>query len=191
MVDVGLSQAIVRWLNGWYRRHSKPRGTADHFYRGTRLSYNGAYRAVVCTMCFFLLAVGALLFLVPDVFSDHPPLVGYAVKAGWIGIMTVAMLGPLQAFREFAVVNDEGVMRSNLFGRQTRMEWREINILTIKLDENDVIFSNETKKKVKLSLCYNGWQDFLELSGKHLHPAINARLQVAVMLLRNPAWEKS
>jgi len=83
------------------------------------------------------------------------------------------------------------VMRSNLFGRQTRMEWREINILTIKLDENDVIFSNETKKKVKLSLCYNGWQDFLELSGKHLHPAINARLQVAVMLLRNPAWEKS
>ena len=53
MVDVALSQLIVRRLNRWYRRRSKPRGTLDHTYRGMRLVYNNSYRLLVCVNACF------------------------------------------------------------------------------------------------------------------------------------------
>jgi hypothetical protein len=44
MVDVGLTQVIVRQLNRWQRKHANPRGAADHFHRGTRMSYTTVSR---------------------------------------------------------------------------------------------------------------------------------------------------
>src|SRR6267378_1054772 len=178
MVDVGLTQVIVKRLNRWYRIRSRPRGTVDHFYRGSRLSYNTPYRIVSCFMSLFLLSIGCLLYFGPDFLADKSRAVVLVVKIAWIGIVGVAFLSPLQAFRYFVIVSDKGLIKSNLFGRKTRLEWREISNVQIKLDANDVILANSAQTRLKMSLCYNGWQDFLEFSAKHLNPMLH--LQIAI-----------
>ena len=183
MVDVAISQAVVRRLNRWYRSRSLPHGTIDLDNRGTRLAYNNSYRLVSCLTSLFLFVPGCALFFVPSIFADKPPEVVLIVKIGWIGILAVVFLAPLQAFREFLVVNNDGLMKSNLFGKQTRLDWREISRIHIKLKESEIIFFTDTDTKLKASLCYNGWQDFLEISAKHLNEILQLQLASTVAKL--------
>jgi hypothetical protein len=176
MVDVGLAQAIVKRLNRWYRSRSRPHGILDHTHRGIRMRYNAAYRASGCCASLLLLCIAGALFFGPDLFADKPRWVVWAIKLGWAGITVAALGAPLQAFREFAVVNDEDVMKSDPLGRQTRLEWKEITRLHINLDDNKVLFLTDSKANLKLSLCYNGWQDFVEISAKHLNPMLHLEL---------------
>ncbi len=180
MVDVGLAQVIVKRLNRWYRSRSQPHGILDHTHCGVRMRCNAAYRASGCCASLLLLGIAGALYFGPDLFADKPRWVVWAIKLGWAGITVVALGAPLQAFREFAVVNDEGLMKSDFRGRQTRLEWKEITRLHINLDDNKVLFLTASTNKLKLSLCYNGWQDFVEISAKHLNPAI--QLQLALTL---------
>jgi hypothetical protein len=186
MVDVAISQAVVRRLNRWYRSRSQPHGTVDLNYRGTRLAYNNSYRLVSCLASLFLLGPACALFFIPGLFADKSPEIVLALKIGWAGILVVVFLAPLQAFREFLVVSDEGLMKSNLFGKQTRLDWREISRIHIKMEESEIIFFTETNTKLKTSLCYNGWQDFLEISAKHLNESLQWQIAAAVATLGKP-----
>jgi len=177
MVDPGVAQALVKQLNRWYRKKAKPRGTMDHYHRGTRMSYTAAYRGVICFFSLFMLSISFALYFVPGLFADKPPWVVLLIKIVWAGITLVFILAPLQAFREFVIINDEGVTKSDLFGRQTRFGWKEIAGFHIKPDDNKVIFRTANPKtKLTMSLAYDGWWDFLELAGKHLDPALNFQL---------------
>lgn len=188
MVDVALAQAIVKRLHRWYRRHSRPHGAIDHTYRGVRLAYNGSYRLIICLMSAFLLLPAGALYFWPAVFADSPRLFVIALKIGWAGLLVVVFLAPIQAFREFLVVSDEGILKSNVLGKQTRLEWKEITQLHIDSDGNDVIFLDVVGKKLKASLAYNGWQDFFEISAKHLDLALQSRLALA---LADQGWRAS
>jgi len=172
MVDPGAAQALVKQLNLWYRKRAKPRGTIDHFYRGTRMSYTAAYRIVMSLFSIFMLSVASLLYFFPDIFADKSPWFILGIKIGWVGIVVVAILAPLQALREFTVVNDDGLIKSNLFGGETRLGWKEIFTFQIKPDDNKVIFKNNAKAKLTMSLSYDGWQDFQEMAVKHLNPVL-------------------
>jgi hypothetical protein len=172
MVDPGAAQALVKQLNRWYRQRAEPHGTIDHFYRGTRMSYTAAYRNVMCLFSLIMLSVASVLYFVPDIFADKSPWVILALKIGWIGIVVLAILAPLRAFREFTVVNDEGLIKFNLFGGETRLGWKEIVSFQLKPDDNTVIFMNNAKTKLTMSLAYDGWQDFEETAARHLSPVL-------------------
>jgi hypothetical protein len=182
MVDVAISQAVVKRLNRWYRSRSQPHGTVDLTHRGTRLAYNNSYRLVSCLTSLFLLGPACALFFIPGLFADKSPAFVLFLKIGWAGILVVVFLAPLQAFREFIVVNDDGVMKSNLFGKQTRLDWAEISGLQNTIDESEIVFF-AGDKKLKASLCYNGWQDFLEISAKHLPDSLQWQLATIVATL--------
>jgi hypothetical protein len=167
MVDPGAAQAIVKQLNRWYRSRARPHGTIDHYHRGTRMGYTGAYRVGASIVAGFLIGT-AILFLGLGVTSGKSLL----VVSFLVGIVAVAIYLLLQAFREFAIVTDEGLIRVNLFNRETRLAWREISSFRMKPDDNKVIFMSVTKKKLTMSLSYDGWQDFDELAARHLDPAL-------------------
>jgi hypothetical protein len=171
MFDPFVAQAFVRNVNILLRRRSQPRGTIDHFYRGTRMGYNRAYRTLIClaTLGVVSLAAAAFLFL-PGILQDKD---GMALCAKIIatGMATIGIFASLQALCEFVVVNDDGLLKSNLFGRKTRMAWDEILHFRFKPDDNKVIFFGKDKFKLTLSLAYNGWQDFLEVAARRLEPA--------------------
>jgi len=199
--DPGAAQAIIKQLNRWYRRRAKLHGTIDHFYRGTRMSYTATYRGVMCFMSLFLLSIASVLFFVPGIFADKSTWFILGIKIGWVGIVVVAILAPLQAFREFTVVNDDGLIKSNLFGREQRMGWREISSFRIKPDDNKVIFTNTAKLKLTMSLAYDGWQDFREMAARHSGPVLYWQLDYALAnvdakranlpttrKLRSPKW---
>lgn len=188
MVDVALTQAIVRRLNRWYRSRSRPHGTIDHTYRGVRLAYNSSYRLVVCLMSAFLLFPAGALYFWPAVFADKPRPFVIALKIGWAGLLVIVLLAPLQALREFLVVNDEGILKSNVLGTQTRVEWKEIAQVRIDSDGNDVIFLTHAGNKLKASLAYDGWQDFLEISARHLDSTLQYQLAFA---LADQRWRVS
>ena len=200
MVDPGAAQALVKQLNRWYRQRAKPHGTIDHFYRGTRMTYTAAYRSVMCLFSLIMLSVASILYFVPDITADKSPWVVFAIKIGWAGIVVVAILAPLQAFREFTVVNDEGLIKFNLFGREIRLGWKDIVTFQLKLDENGVIFKNSEKTKLTMNLAYDGWQDFRELAARHLNPVLywqfayalaNVNAKSAVLRLpTKPRWAK-
>jgi hypothetical protein len=172
MVDPGIAQVIIKHLNRWYRSRSRPQGVTDHYFRGTRMSYNSAYRLVNCLTALFLLSIAALLYVVPDIFAGKPLWEQWLVKLGWVGITVVAVLAPLQAFREFTAVNDDGLIKSNLFGKITRLEWREITFFSLNADDNKVVFRGAAKNKLTMSLCYNGWQDFQEMAARRMEPGV-------------------
>ncbi len=172
MVDPGIAQAIVRQLNRWYRKRAKPRGTIDHFHRGTRMSYTATYRGVTSVMSGFLLCIAALLYFVPGVMAGKSTLLVVLLKLGWGGIVAVAVFMLLQAFREHAVIADDGLLKSDLFGRETRLGWEDIFSFHIKPDDNRVIFRNNAKVKLTLSLAYDGWQDFSDLAARHMKPEL-------------------
>lgn len=152
----------------------------DPTYRGVRLTYNNTYRVATCVMCSFLLLPAAALFFWPGLFSDKPRMEVLALKIGWLGILVVIFLAPLQAFRDFLIVNDDGLIKSNLIGRQTRLQWTEISEVLIDFDGNDITFRTSAGDKLKASRAYNGWRDFLETSARHFAPDLQARLALAL-----------
>jgi hypothetical protein len=172
MVDPGAAQAVVRQLNRWYRKRAKPHGTIDHFHRGTRMRHTAVCRRVVGCMSCFLLSIAGLLYFVPGILADKSPLMILLLKIGWAGIVLVAVLMLLQAFREFTVVTDDGLIKSDLFGRETRLGWKEIFTFQMQPDDNKVTFKNDAKAKLTMSLSYDGWQDFRKMAEKHLNQAL-------------------
>lgn len=144
----------------------------DHYHRGTRMSYTSVYRNMMCLFSLLLLSVAGVLYFVPSITADKSPLMVLGLKIAWLGIVAVAILAPLQAFREYTVVTDDGLIKSNLFGRETRLAWREISTYQIKPDANKMIFRTTTKAKLTMSLAYDGWQDFRELAARHLNPVL-------------------
>lgn len=171
MVDVSAAQQIVKLLNKWYRRRSLPHGTMDHFYRGTRMSYNRTYRTVVGLVTLGMISAAAAAFLfLPGILQDKDGM-ALCAKIMATSFAAIGILGSLQAFCEFVVVTDDGLLKSNLFGRKTRMAWDEILHFNVKRDDNKVIFFGKNKFKLTLSLSYNGWQDFLEVAARRLEPA--------------------
>lgn len=184
MVDPGIAQVVVKHLNRWYRSRSQPRGVMDYYHRGTRMSFNAAYRTVNCLMALGLLGIGSLLFLVPDLFADKPLWQQWLVKLGWLGIIGVALGLLLQLFRESAIVNDDGVMKVNFLGRPTRMEWRELKQFSYKTDDSTVTFRDGNRKKLTLSLCYNGWQDFLELAARRMDPNLYWQVTYGLAMIK-------
>lgn len=127
---------------------------------------------------FLLIPAGALYFW-PAIFADKPRTFVLALKIGWAGLLVIVFLAPLQALREFLVVNDEGILKSNVLGKQTRLEWKEIAQVRVDSDGNDVIFLTHAGNKLKASLAYNGWQDFLEISAKHFDSTLQFQLAIA------------
>lgn len=184
MVDPGIAQVVVKNLNRWYRSRSQPRGVMDYYHRGTRMSFNTAYRAGNGFMALCLLGIGSLLFLMPDLFADKPLWQQWLVKLGWLGITAVAVVLLLQLFRESAVVNDDGVVKINFLGRPTRMEWRELKQFSYKTDDSTVTFRNATHQKLTLSLCYNGWQDFLELAARRMDPNLYWQVTYGLAMIK-------
>jgi len=181
MVDPGAAQALVKQLNRWYRQRAKPHGTIDHFYRGTRMSYTAAYRTVTGCFSLFLLSVASLLYFVPDIFADKSPWVILVLKIGWVGSVVLAALALWRAFRECTIVNDDGLIKINVFGQETRLGWREFSSFRIKPDDNKVIFMSTAKAKLTMSLSYDGWQDFRETAARRLSPALYWQLDYALV----------
>ena len=107
-VDPGIGLFVAERVNRWLRNRRRPRGVPDPYFRGVRMRFNTTYRVVMCLMAAFLLAVAAVLYSVPGLLEDKSRLWVVLVKIGWVGITMVAILAPLQAFREFAVASDDG-----------------------------------------------------------------------------------
>ena len=136
------------------------------------MSYTTTYRAVNSCASGLLLSIAAMLYLVPGVLDGHSPLMIFLLKLGWGGIVAVALLMPVQAFSEHTVITDDGLIKAGLFGSETRMAWNEIYRFQVKPDSNEVIFRDNGKRKLKMSLAYDGWQDFLDVAAKRLNPAL-------------------
>ena len=180
MVDPGIAQAIVKQLNRWYRRRSQPHGAIDHFYRGTRMSYTRTKCIVACFMSLFLFAIAAGAFLVPSISEDKSIWLVVLFKLAAIGMATIGVLASLQAFCEFVVVTDDGLIKSDLFGRKTQWAWADIVTFQIKPDDNKVTFRNQAKAKLTMSLAYDGWQDFLETAARRLNPLLFPQFKFAL-----------
>jgi len=190
MVDVGLTQVIVRRLNRYYRSRPRARGVVDHYHRGVRMNYAVSYRTGTCLMSLFLLGIGVGTYFLPGVFAGHAPIMVYVLKIAWVGIIVVALLAPLQALRTYVVIDDEGLLKSDLWGRQTRLAWKDIARMQIKLNDNEVIFYNDGKTKLTMSLCHNGWQDFLESAAKHLNPGLFAQIAITLVGIKKRPGEE-
>ena len=178
MVDPGIGQAIVKWLNRWYRKRAKPHGKVDHYYRGIRMTRTAANRVVCLCFWLFLLAVVVGFFFVPDIFSGQPTFMKLLLMAGWLLMAIFVLLGPLAAARDFAIVTDDGLIEAKLFGGETRVAWNDIASIQIKPDSNEVTFITGDKRKCKISLAYDGWRDLLETASKHLNPSLYYQLLV-------------
>ena len=200
MVDPGAAQLIVKYLNRWYRRRAQPRGTMDHFYRGTRMSYNRTYRTVICLVTAIMVSLAAAaLLLLPGISHDKDGMSLFA-KIFAISMAALGVFASLRAFCEFVVVTDDGLLKSNLFGRKTQMAWNEILRFRVNTDDNKVTISGNGKHKLTMSLSYNGWQDFMEMARRRLNPDIyeticNLRAGVntkppTVRRPKKPFWKK-
>jgi hypothetical protein len=176
MVDPGAVQNLVRQLNRWYRQKAKPRGTMDHYHRGVRMTYTAVCRGVDCIFAFILLSGAVALYFVPSKTEDKP----WLLVITYLGIVVLAFLTLFQTFRESVVVTDDCLIKSDLLGRETRMNWRDIANYKIKPDSNKVIFSDNAKAKLRMSLSYDGWQDFRETAARHLNPVLYWQFVYAV-----------
>ena len=172
MVDPGAAQAIVRQLNRWYRKRAKPHGSIDHFYRGTRMSYTTTYRMVMGFASAFLLAVAAVLYFAPSVTEGKSPTTVLLLKLGWAGLVVLAIVMVIQAFRECCIITDDGVIKSNPFSRETRLDWKDIARFVVKTDDNQVILRTSGKAKLNMSLSYDGWRDFLDVASRRMDPEL-------------------
>jgi hypothetical protein len=169
-VDPGIGLLVAERVNRWLRNRRQARGVSDAYFRGVRMTYNRSYRIAMCMTAVFLLGLAGVLYFVPGILEEKSRFWVVVVKVGWVGITAVAILAPLQAFREFAVVTDDGVIKSSLWGAQTRLDWREIDRVRTKPNENGITFQGSQGTKLKMSLCYDGWEDFCELGQRHLAP---------------------
>jgi len=178
MVDVGLTQVIVKQLNRWQRKHVKPHGAVDHFHRGTRMSYTAISRVVPCIFSVLLLAFACILYFGPDFLTDRPRIEVLILKTGWLGIVAIALLTPLQVFREYVVITEDGLIKSNLFGRQSRIAWTDISTFRIASDTNKVTFETSSKTKFTMSLAYDGWQDFIATASRRMNQILFLQFQL-------------
>lgn len=172
MVDPFILQALVRNVHILLRQRSQPRGTIDHFYRGTRMSYNRAYCMLICLLTLGMVSAAAAAFLfLPGILRDKDGMALFA-KIFATSMAAIGVYASLQALCEFVVVNDDGLLKSDRFGRKTQMAWNEIVRYQVKSDDNKVILFGKDKFKMTMSLAYNGWQDFLEMAARRVNPAI-------------------
>lgn len=166
-------------LHQWYRRRALPHGTVDVENRGIRMAYSNSYRSVTCLLMLGLVGPSCVVYFANSIFSGKSDLTIVAVKSAWTVLIAVILLAPIKAFREYLVVNDDGLLRSNLFGTQTKLDWREIKSACIDMKNSEVTFIGKGGIRLKTSLCYNGWHDFLEISAKHLNPSAQGQLLLA------------
>jgi hypothetical protein len=180
MFDPFVAEALRRNINILWRQRSQPHGTIDHFYRGTRMTYNFAYRTLVClsTLGAVSLAAAAFLFL-PGILHDKD---GMALCAKIIatGMAIIGIFVSLQALCEFVVVNDDGLLKSGFLGRKKQMAWNEVLQFQVKIDDNKVILRGEGKLKLTMNLAYDGWQDFLEMAGRRLNLDIYTTIAITL-----------
>ena len=180
MVDPGAAQLIIKQLNRWYRRRSQPHGTIDHFYRGTRMSYNQTRRLATCVIAAILISLGGVFYLYPHWAVDRTWWFLLIMKIAGIGIVALGIIQLLQVACEFVVVTDDGLLKSDFLGRKTQMAWNEIRHCQVKADNNKVILFGKDKLKLTMNLAYDGWQDFLEMAGRRLNPAIYATIAISL-----------
>lgn len=196
MVDPGIGIYLNKILNRWFRRRSRPRGTTDHYYRGVRMSYNRTYRTFVCFIFLSLLSIAIAVYFIPGVFTGQSLWMVLFLGCGWIAIIAFGILGPLFVFSQFVVITDDALVQSGLFGSKTRLNWNEIVSFRIKPDKNEVIFRSNAKVKLRMSLAYDGWQDFLETASRHLNRTLYWQLQYALANVdakrtaQKPKWLK-
>ncbi len=146
------------------------------------MSYNRTKRLAGGVTSLILFFMGCIAYLYPHWSIDRTWWFLLSMKIGGIGIVALGIVQLLQVFCEFVVVNDDGLLKSNLFGRKTQMAWEEILHFRVKPDDNKVIFLGKDKFKLTVSLAYNGWQDCLEMAARRLNPATYA---VIALTLRN------
>lgn len=170
MIYTGLLEhVVVKKLYRWIRHQSQPHGTTDHFYRGRRMSYNWAYRVVVCFVSLVMFSLAGAGVLVDALLHDKSWWSLFiSASANLMAIM--GALVPFQAFREFAVVTDEGLLKRFMFGSIQQLAWNEILGFKINPAENKVTLSGTGKSKMTMSLAYDGWQDFLEMAKRRMDP---------------------
>jgi hypothetical protein len=169
-VDPGAAQALIKQFNRACRKRRKPHGTIDHYHRGIRMTYTAVYRRSNAVVATTLLLVAAALCFMPRPFDGKPFLEVIGLRVGWAALVLIPILILFCAYREFVVVTDDGLIRYNPFGRETRMAWKDIRHYLVNADQNKVIFKNADNVKLTVSLAFDGWQDFLESAHKHLDP---------------------
>jgi hypothetical protein len=180
MVDPGAAQLIIKQLNRWYRRRSQPRGAIDHFYRGTRMTYNQTKRIATCVVSAILISLGCVIYLYPHWSLDRTWWFLLLMKIGGVGIVALGIIQLLQVAFEFVVITDDGLLKSDFLGRKMQMAWNEIRRFQIKPDNNKVILFGNGKFKLTMSLACDGWQDFLEMAGRRLQPDIYTTIAVSL-----------
>ena len=181
-VDPGIAQAIVKRLNRWYRKRAKPHGKTDHYYRGIRMTRTAANRSVLLFFWLVLLFIVVAFLFAPGILSGQSFFMNLLLKAGWLLMAIVVVVGPFAVTRDFAVVNDDALIKPKIFGAETRMMWNDIVSIRIKRDSNEAVFLTGAKTKCKINLAYDGWGDLLEMAAKHLNPPLYYQLLV---LLQN------
>ena len=189
MFDPGAVQQLLKQLNRWYRAKAKPNGLADLYHRGVRMQYTRACRVVTTLFTALMVAGGlALLWLPP---RTHDPGTIIFLKFMAAAMIVLGLGAWLQVFRSYAVVNDDGLVAGNLFGRQSRLAWGDIRTFEVKSDSNKVIFRDKGRRKLALSLSYDGWLEFREFAGRRLNPSLYLQLVYTLNQLRaKPAPSK-
>lgn len=170
MIYTGLLEhVVVKQLYRWIRHQSRPHGTTDHFYRGRRMSYNWAYRVVVCFVSLVMFSLAGAGVLVKALLNDRSWF-SLFIDTSAIVMAAIGALAPFQAFREFVVVTDDGLVKCFMFGSTQKLAWNEILRFQINPAENKVTLSGTGKSKMTMNLAYDGWQDFLEMAKRRMDP---------------------
>ncbi|MBW8864926.1 MAG: hypothetical protein JF609_08400 [Verrucomicrobia bacterium] len=190
MVDAGIAQAVTKAFNGWCRRKAKPHGTVDHYYRGIRMTTTTSYRLAGYFISVLLLLLAGFILLYGDPFDRNTPLHDIVLLSSTLLMTILGVLAPMEAFRDFTVITEDGLLKSNLFGTKTSMNWSDIHSFQINPDGNTVTFFNEAKQKLKMSLCYDGWQDFLETASRKMNRALCLQFSYAFFSLNTPKASK-
>lgn len=180
-VDVGLGHWLSQKYLAWLRRRRRPHGAYDPYYRGVRLEPNRVAKLSACTTSVVLLTGAGFLFLGPDIFEKHERWLGLAVKVGWIGITLVALLAPLEAFRSFVIVSDEGLRKRNLFGRETRLDWDQVKRIEAKPQGDELVFRGFGNGKLTVSLTCDGLEDLQQYADKRLTLPLSSALRALLV----------
>jgi hypothetical protein len=174
-VDPSIGLLVSDHLNRWLRKHNRPRGIPEYSFRGVRLTYNRAYRICYCLLGILILAIGCAPWYVPNLLKGNTGWELRLYQSIYLLVGTPGLFLIVKVFRESAVVSDNGIVKFNLLGWQSReLKWHEISAVQVKPAENIVLFRGPAKLKVSLS--YDGWDDLLEYAAKQLDRTLFAKL---------------